>query len=181
VIAEAGTGPELEEALTRVPDVLLLDIRMPEFDALTQVPDLRARYPKMKIVIVTAYESEFFAQELTKHVHGYVLKSERMDAFATVVHEVSKGRKHFAERALELILNSPDIPRLSGRERDVLKLAAEGLTTVGIGQELFVSTRTVDSHVQNASHKLGVRGRTAAVAKAIELGLISTGTTEDAT
>ena len=73
VIGEAGTGPELESALRRVPDVLLLDIRMPEFDAIKQVPELRARYPQMKIVIMTAYESEFYAQALTEHVDGYLL------------------------------------------------------------------------------------------------------------
>ena len=173
VIGEAGTGPELESALRRVPDVLLLDIRMPEFDAIKQVPELRARYPQMKIVIMTAYESEFYAQALTEHVDGYLLKTERMDAFSTAVLEVSKGRKYFSDRALSLAFNSPEIPRLSERELEVLRLAARGLTTAGIAQELFISIRTVDTHIQDACHKLGVHGRTAAVAKAVDLGLIS--------
>jgi len=179
VVGEAGTGPELEAALTRVPDVLLLDIRMPEFDAVRQVPELRARYPEMKIVIMTAYESEFYAQALMGQVDGYLLKVERMDAFATAVREVSRGRKYFTDRALDLAYNSPEVPRLSERELEVLKLAARGLKTAAIAQELFVSNRTVETHIQDACHKLGVRGRTAAVAKAIEIGLISAGTRED--
>jgi DNA-binding NarL/FixJ family response regulator len=179
VVGEAGTGPELEAALARVPDVLLLDIRMPEFDAVGQVPELRARFPGMKIVIMTAYESEFYAQALTGHVDGYLLKRERMDAFATAVQEVSKGRKYFTDRALDLAFNSPEVPKLSEREVEVLKLAGQGLKTSEIAQELFISNRTVESHVQVACQKLGVRGRTAAVVKAIEIGLISAGARED--
>ncbi len=181
VVGEAGTGPELEAALARVPDVLLLDIRMPEFDAIGQVPELRTRFPGMKIVIMTAYESEFYAQALIGHVDGYLLKVERMDAFATAVQEVSKGRKYFTDRALNLAFNSPEVPKLSERETEVLRLAARGLKTTDIAQELFISTRTVDTHIQDACHKLGVRGRTAAVVKAIELGLISAGVREDPT
>jgi DNA-binding NarL/FixJ family response regulator len=179
VVGEAGTGPELEAALTHVPDVLLLDIRMPDFDAVMQVPELRARFPGMKIVIMTAYESEFYAQALMGHVDGYLLKVERMDAFATAVQEVSKGRKYFTDRALNLAFNSPEVPKLSEREMEVLKLAARGLKTTGIAQELFISNRTVETHIQDACHKLGVRGRTAAVAKAMEIGLISAGARED--
>jgi DNA-binding NarL/FixJ family response regulator len=179
VIGEAGTGPELEVALARMPDVLLLDIRMPQFDAIAQVPQLRARFPTMRIVIMTAYESEFYAQALIGHVDGYLLKVERMDAFATAVQEVSKGRKYFSERALKLAFNTPEIPKLSERELEVLKLAARGLTTADIAQELFISSRTVETHLQDASHKLGVRGRVATVAKAVEMGLVSAGTRED--
>jgi DNA-binding NarL/FixJ family response regulator len=179
VVGEAGTGPELEAALTHVPDVLLLDIRMPEFDAIGQVPQLRARFPGMKIVIMTAYESEFYAQALMGQVDGYLLKVERMDAFATAVQEVSKGRKYFTDRALNLAFNSPEVPKLSERELEVLKLAARGLKTTDIAQELFISNRTVETHIQDACHKLGVRGRTAAVAQAMEIGLISAGARED--
>jgi DNA-binding NarL/FixJ family response regulator len=181
VIGEAGTGPELEAALRRVPDVLFLDIRMPGFDAIEQVPELRARYPQMKIVIMTAYESEFYAQALMEHVEGYLLKTEGMDAFTAAAQEVSRGRKYFTDRALNLAFNSLEIPKLSKRELEVLKLAARGLTTTGIAQELFISTRTVETHVQDACHKLGVSSRTAAVAQAVDLGLISAGAREGTT
>jgi DNA-binding NarL/FixJ family response regulator len=179
VVGEAGSGPELETALRRTPDVLLLDIRMPEFDALAQVPDLRMRYPEMKIIIVTAYESEVFAQRLMGDVHGYLLKAEGMDAYAKAVQVVTQGRKFFSDRALDLAFNSPEVPKLSPRELEVLKLAAQGLRTTEIAERLFISSRTVETHVDNANDKLGVRNRTAAVAKAIELGLISIGAREE--
>ena len=178
VVGEAGSGPELEAALDLAPDVLLLDISMPDFDAFEQVPRLRARYPEMKIVVVTAYDNETFVQRLMGEVHGYLLKEEDMDAYARAVHEVSKGRKYFTERALNLALNSPELPKLSDRESQVLRLAARGMKTVDMAEQLFISTRTVDSHVENACQKLGVRNRTAAVAKAIELELITAGTRE---
>ena len=178
VVGEAGSGPELEAALGLAPDVLLLDISMPDFNALEQVPRLRARYPEMKIVVVTAYDNETFVQRLMGEVHGYLLKEEDMDAYARAVHEVSKGRKYFTDRALDLALNSPELPRLSERELQVLGLAARGIKTADIAEELFISTRTVDSHVENACQKLGVRNRTAAVAKAIELELITAGMRE---
>lgn len=178
VVGEAGSGPELEAALGLAPDVLLLDISMPDFNAFEQVPRLRARYPEMKIVVVTAYDNETFVQRLMGEVHGYLLKEEDMDAYARAVLEVSKGRKYFTERALNLALNSPELPRLSERESQVLRLAARGMKTADIAEELFISTRTVDSHVENACQKLGVRNRTAAVAKAIELELISAGMRE---
>ena len=178
VVGEAGSGPELDAALGLAPDVLLLDISMPDFNALEQVPRLRARYPEMKIVVVTAYDNETFVQRLMGEVHGYLLKEEDMDAYARAVHEVSKGRKYFTDRALDLALNSPELPRLSERELQVLGLAARGIKTADIAEELFISTRTVDSHVENACQKLGVRNRTAAVAKAIELELITAGMRE---
>ena len=178
VVGEAGSGPELDAALGLAPDVLLLDISMPDFNALEQVPRLRARYPEMKIVVVTAYDNETFVQRLMGEVHGYLLKEEDMDAYARAVHEVSKGRKYFTDRALDLALNSPELPRLSDRELQVLGLAARGIKTADIAEELFISTRTVDSHVENACQKLGVRNRTAAVAKAIELELITAGMRE---
>lgn len=173
VVGEAGTGPELEAALRRVPDVLLLDIRMPEFDAIRQVPELQARFPQMKIVIMTAYKNEFYAQKLIPQVDGYVLKIERLEAFAAAVQEVGRGGKHFTNPVLDLAFNSPQVPKLSDREGEVLRLVALGLTTAEIAPELFISTRTVESHIQEVCHKLGVRGRTAAVVKALELGLIS--------
>jgi len=175
VVGEAGTGPELEAALARMPDVLLLDLRMPDFDAVKQVPELRARFPDMKILIITAYESEFFVQALIAHVDGYLLKSESMDAVATAVQQVSRGGKHLTPRAMELFLNGRNLTPLSNREIEALQLAARGFTTAEIAREMFISTRTVESHMQGACQKLGVRGRTAVVVKAIELALISTG------
>jgi DNA-binding NarL/FixJ family response regulator len=173
VIGEVETGPELEDALlSRVPDILVLDIRMPGFNAVKEVPKLRTRYPKMKIVIMTAYPSQHFVQSLMTKVEGYLLKKEAPDVFAMAVREVSKDRRYYSDEALDLAYNGPQIPKLSEQELRSLELAEQGLTALAIARELYVSERSVETYLQDAYHKLGARNRAAAVAKAIRLGLL---------
>ena len=179
IISEAKSGSDLEAAMRPVPDVLILDVHMPEFKADTDIPRLRRQHPGMKIVIVTASDSGTLVQRLMDSVHGYLLKSDDVDTYASVVREVCRGRKSFSKLALDLAINTPKLPDLSERELEVLTLAARGLKSVQIARELYLSERTVASYLASAGQKLGVCGRTAAVVKAVELGLVSTGTTDD--
>jgi len=178
VIGEAKSGSDLEAALKPVPDVLILDVHMPEFKADRDIPRLRERYPEMKIVIVTASHDGTLVQRLMGGVHGYLLKSDDVDVYARVVREVCRSRKSFSQQAMDLALNAPKLPDLSERELEVLSLAARGFKSAQIARQLYLSERTVASHLATAGEKLGVCGRTAAVAKAVELGLVSTGTSE---
>jgi DNA-binding NarL/FixJ family response regulator len=176
VIGEAKSGSDLEAALEPVPDVLILDVHMPDFRADTDIPRLQNRYPGMKIVIVTASDNGALVQRLMDSVQGYLLKSDDVDVYVSVVREVCRGRKSFSKLALDLAINTPKIPDLSERELEVLSLAARGLKSPEIARQLYLSERTVASHLANAGQKLGVCGRTAAVAKAVELGLVFIGT-----
>ena len=178
VIGEAESGLDLEAALRPIPDVLILDVHMPGFKADKQVPRLLSQYPEMKIVIVTASNSGTLVQRLMGHVHGYLLKSEDMDAYASVVHEVCSGRISFSKRAVDLAVNTPELPDLSERELEVLALASRGQKTAQIAKQMYLSERTVESHFRTAAQKLGVCGRTAAVAKAVELKLVSVWATD---
>jgi DNA-binding NarL/FixJ family response regulator len=173
VVAEAGTGPELQAALRSHPDVLLLDISMPQFDVFQELPRLRSEYPELKIVIVTAHDHASFVQRLLKDVHGYLLKEEGMDAYVRAVHAVRGGNSYFSDRVLTAALNSQESPKLTPRELNVLALAAQGLKTAEIAARLFISPRTVETHIENAGMKLGASNRTEAVAKALDLNLIS--------
>ncbi len=173
VIGEAESGLDLEAALRPIPDVLILDIHMPGFNADREVPRLHSQYPEMKIVIVTASNSGTLVQRLMGHVHGYLLKSEDMDAYSNVVQEVCSGRISFSKRAVDLAVNAPKLPDLSERELEVLALASRGQKTSQIANQMYLSERTVESHLRTAAQKLGVCGRTAAVAKAVELNLVS--------
>ena len=179
VVGEATSGSDLEAGLSPVPDVLILDVHMPDFKAERDIPRLRERYPAMKIVIVTASHDGRLVQRLMESVDGYLLKSDDMDVYTRVVREVCSSRKSFSQQALDLALNAPRLPELTGREMEVLSLAAKGFTSAQIAKQLHLSERTVASHLANAGQKLGVCGRTAAVAKAIELGLVSTGAAGD--
>jgi DNA-binding NarL/FixJ family response regulator len=174
VIGEAKSGSDLEAALKPSPDVLILDIHMPEFRIDRDIPNLRESHPEMKIVIVTAYSDGTLVQRLMDSVHGYVLKSDDVEVYARVVREVCQGRKSFSKLALDLALNTPRLPDLSRRELEVLGLAARGFTSPEIARQLYLSERTVASYLATAAQKLEVTGRTAAVARAVELGLVST-------
>ena len=179
IVGEARSGAELEAGLNPVPDVLILDIHMPEFKAERDIPQHRERYPEMKIVIVTASHDGTLVRRLMEDVDGYLLKSDDVDVYARVVREVCRSRKSFSRQAMDLALNAPKLPALTKRELEVLSLAARGFKSAQIAEELHLSERTVASHLATAGEKLGVCGRTAAVAQAIELGLVSTGTSED--
>ena len=176
VIGEAKSGSDLDAMLQCIPAVLILDVHMPDFKADRDIPLLQSRYPGMKIVIVTASDSGTLVHRLMDSVQGYLLKSDDMDTYARVVREVCRGRKSFSKPALDLAINTPKLPDLSERELEVLSLAARGLKSPQIARQLYLSERTVASHLASAGQKLGVCGRTAAVARAIELGLVSTET-----
>lgn len=179
VVEEAGNGPELFAALRKNPsaDVLLLDIEMPGFKVYEAVSQLRAGYPRLKIMIVTVYDDRRYIHRLIDlGVKGYMLKDESLSTYARAIREVGSGGMYFSPRVAAVALaengRSPII--LSPREAEVLSLAATGLTSVAIGARLGISAKTADTHAERACAKLGVSNRTAAVGRAVELGLIST-------
>lgn len=173
VVAEVADGRALLSALNLMPDVLLLDIYMPDFDAHTAVPRLRAKFPDIKIVIVTAHDDEANFQRLVKDVDGYLLKDEDLAVYARAVHDVYAGRTYYSQRVMTIALNGSEVPRLTDRELEVLEMAARGIKSPEIGNRLYISPRTVDAHIASACQKLEAPSRTAAVAKAMELHLIS--------
>lgn len=184
VVAEAGDGPELFATLRQHPsaDILLLDIEMPNFKVYDAVRQLGAEYPRLKIIIVTVYDDRRYIYRLIEMgVKGYMLKDENLSTYARAIREVANGGVYFSPRVAAVALTDdgrkPII--LSPREFEVMKLAAIGLTSVAIGVQLGISSKTVDTHAERAYGKLGVNNRTAAVGRAVELGLISTQLRED--
>jgi len=179
VVGEAGDGSELFAALRKNPlaDVLLLDFEMPGFKAYEAVRQLGAKYPRLKTIIVTAYDERRRIRRLIDlGVKGYMLKDERLNTYAHAIREVGGGGMYFSVRVATVALTDdggePII--LSIREAEVLQLAATGLTSVAIGARLGISPKTVDTHAERACRKLGASNRTAAVGRAIELGMITT-------
>jgi len=178
VVGEAGTGPELEALLEgTVPDVLLLDISMPDFDVFQAVPWIQDKYPKMRIVIVTIHEDEKHVYRLAElGVDGYLLKEEPVAEYVKAIEAVIRGGTYFSQRILPIawgFSSRPSVPNLTPRELEVLELLSTGAKMDVIAQELFITPRTVTTHVSHIYSKLGVNNRTAAMRKAIELGLVS--------
>lgn len=176
VVGEAGSGSELLATLDGKPspDVLLLDIRMPDFDIRKAIPRLRAHHPTTRILVVTAYDDQRnISQAIEAGVDGYLVKQEDMAIYAAAIRELAAGRTYFSQRVLGVALDNADMLRPSPRELEVLTWVVKDATTDEIANRLGISPRTVETHVKRACQKLGVTTRAAAVAKATQLGYIS--------
>jgi DNA-binding NarL/FixJ family response regulator len=178
VVGEAGSGPELETLLEEtVPNVLLLDISMPDFDVFLAVPRMQKQHPQMRIVIVTIHADETHVCRLIElGVDGYLVKEEPLPEYVKAIQTVVTGGTYFSQSIIPIAfgLNTrTSTPSLTPRELEVLSLLATGAKTDAIGEELYITPRTVTTHISNIYSKLAVNNRTAAVRKALELGLIS--------
>lgn len=169
-----------EEALAAVqaeqPDLAICDVRLRAGDGLALAREIRRHSPRTAVLIYTAFpERAFLHEALDAGAAGLVLKDAPLEEFLRAVETVRKGGTyvdgslafHLAEQAAcpERVLTS--------REREVLRLAAEGLRVEDIGRHLFLSPATVKAHLAKAAHKLEARTRAQAVAVAIRAGVIS--------
>jgi DNA-binding NarL/FixJ family response regulator len=132
----------------------------------------------MKILIVSATDDAVHIRRLARMVDGYLFKGEAMDHFALAVQGVCRGETYFSPHIVSQMISGMEDkippPHLSPREIEVLAWAAQGATSAQIAQKLCISERTVTTHLSRIYKKLAVRGRAAAVAKAIELGYLQT-------
>lgn len=176
VVGQAANGPEAL-ALTerRRPDVLIVDVRMPEMDGIDLCRRIVEHDLPTAVVVYTAFdELEALEMALEAGASGYVLKSGPPQELLRAVRVVGEGQRY-----IDPVLSSRLLARraaespLSGRETEVLQLLADGLTTEAAGRSLFLSPATVRSYTENAMHKLEARNRVEAVAKALRLGLVS--------
>lgn len=176
VVGQAANGPEaLSLTERRRPDVLVVDVRMPEMDGIELCRQVLARDLPTAVVVYTAFdELEALEMALDAGASGYVLKTGTPQELLRAVRVVCEGQRY-----IDPILSSRLLGRrasgspLSGRETEVLQLLADGLTTEATGRQLFLSPATVRSYAENAMHKLEARNRVEAVAKALRLGLVS--------
>ena len=175
VVGEAATGPELWASLAELrPDVVLLDLQMPGFDPFEDSSRIQQQHPDTAIVVLTNFGDEQHVQALVKAgVGAYLLKEEEASTVVRVIREVAAGKVAYSEGVLAKVGRGTTTLPLTKREREVLKLVAQGKTSEQIARELVLVKRTVDFHVENACRKLGVDNRIAAAAKASELELIT--------
>jgi DNA-binding NarL/FixJ family response regulator len=163
------------------PDVVVLDYRLPDGDGVTAIPQLRAAHPGVKVVILTASDSEqLLASAVEAGCSGFVLKAEPLEELLAAVRAAAAGEVNISPMLLARLL--PRIRRgapalggdLSPRELDVLNLLAEGLANSAIAERLGISIYTVRNHVQAILAKLGVHSKLEALATAVREGLLPT-------
>jgi DNA-binding NarL/FixJ family response regulator len=189
VVGEAGDGVEAVAATRRLqPDVVLMDIRMPNLDGLQATKQIMAPGSGSRVLILTTFDlDEYVYQALAAGASGFLLKNAPPEQLISAVRVIDAGDGLLApqvtRRVIEQFTRLPlpsDTDALEGltdREREVLKLIARGLSNAEIAAQLFVSDATVKSHVAHLLAKLQLRDRVQAVVLAYESGLIRPGIT----
>lgn len=186
VVAEAADGDEALAALdANDVDVLLLDLRMPRRDGIATLDALRARGDRVPVLVLTTFDDDELALEaLRAGARGYLLKDVTLDQLVGAIHTVAAGgtllQPALTDRLLRAVTQRPATQPtaiagpdpLTARELDTLRLLAAGYSNREIASALHLATGTVKNHVSNVLLKLGVRDRTRAVLKALDLGLL---------
>ncbi|HSJ87328.1 MAG TPA: response regulator transcription factor [Anaerolineales bacterium] len=182
VIAEAGDGEEAEALIQQLkPDVAVLDIQMPKASGIEVTRWLRAHFPEIGVLILTAYDDDPYVMAvLQAGANGYVLKTATPDDLVQAVRDVYEGKSaldaSITKKLMSNLFKRSDnrpIEPLTDRELDVLRLAAKGYTNKAIGVQLQISDRTVQGHLAHIFAKMQAASRTEAVMRAVSLGWIS--------
>jgi DNA-binding NarL/FixJ family response regulator len=188
VVGEAGDGVEAITATRRLqPDVVLMDIRMPNLDGLQATKQIVAARSGSRVVILTTFDvDEYVYQALAAGASGFLLKNAPPEQLISAVRVVAAGDALLApsitRRVIEQFAPLPPpgatdaLEGLTDRERQVLQLVARGLSNAEVAAQLFVSDATVKSHVAHLLAKLQLRDRVQAVVLAYESGLVRPGT-----
>ena len=177
VIGEAGNGKEAIALIAELkPDVVLMDLRMPEMDGVTAIEHIKADYPDVQILVLTTYESDAdILRAIETGATGYLLKDTPREELFGAILLVAEGKSPLdpgvATRLMQRMRGS-DEEGLSTREIEVLELVARGTSNKEIAKQLWVSETTVKSHMLHIFDKLGVTDRTAAVTAALKRGII---------
>jgi DNA-binding NarL/FixJ family response regulator len=189
VVGEAADVRAAIESAGRLePDVVLMDVRMPEMDGITATREVLASSPEVRVVIVTTFEEDDYVfGALAAGASGFLLKRTGPEELIEAIKTVADGeallspsvtRRVIERMAREPNLAEPDIEsleELTGREREVLELMARGCTNAEIGERLVIEESTVKTHVKRILMKLGLRDRVQAVIFAYENGVIRPG------
>ena len=175
VVAEAADGEEACQLYHQhSPDVLIVDLRMPKKDGLQVVEELMSGGPpKPRIIVITTYEDEEdIRRALTAGAKGYVVKAANSEEIEETLRAVAAGGSFFPTAITLKLVEAVTHPELSKRERQVLEYLANGKSNKEIGAILCVSELTVKGHVRAILEKLDAKGRSQAIAIALERGLI---------
>lgn len=184
VVGEALNGHEALELVESLkPDVVLMDITMPEMDGLEATRRIKARYPHVQVLVLTMHRSEeYFFEMLKAGASGYILKGAKTDELIEAVRIVSQGQVFLyptmAQKLVEGYLNLAEWDKeiketLSPRETEILHLLVEGHTSKEIAEILVLSTSTVQTHRSNLMNKLGLNNRHELMQYARKRGLLS--------
>ncbi len=185
VIGEAEDGRQALEMVEKLqPDVVVMDIAMPNLNGAEATRQIRRRFPRVQVVILTMHENQqYLAQIVNAGAIGCVLKRSAGTELVTAVKAAARGESYFSPTLSTMMLDvyrmrlaeqgEDELSMLTEREREVLQLVAEGKTNQEIADQLVVSIKTVQTHRMHIMEKLGAHDRTDLVKHAIRLGVIA--------
>lgn len=177
VVGEAGDGVAgVELAAELAPDIVLMDLRMPDGDGVEATARILARLPGTRVVVLTTYDTDRdILRAIEAGASGYLLKDAAPAELADAVRAAARGETVLAPSVASTLVRQvrrPAPPALSAREAEVLRLVAQGHTNAEIGKRLYIAEATVKTHLMRIFSKLDVDDRTAAVTTAMTHGLI---------
>jgi len=174
VVASASTGREgLEQYRQHQPDVMLIDLKMPEMGGVDAIRTIRAEFPSAKIIVVSTYQGdEDIFRALEAGAITYLLKDTLAEKMVKVIREVAGGGRPILPEIAQRLTSRMFQASLTTREIEVLHLVAKGMRNKEIAAELKISDETVQGHVKNILAKLSVHDRTEAVAVALRRGIV---------
>lgn len=184
VIAQAENGQDaIDKAKHYKPDVLLVDIAMPVLNGIEATRILKEEMPELKIIAVSMHtDKQYVRGMLEAGADGYLLKNCTYRQLTDAISSAYEGKKFLSEDITEIVINgylngsgeeSDSYSQLSEREKEIFKLFAEGKSTREIGDELFISVKTVGTHKQNILEKLEIKTNSDIVKYALKKGLIN--------
>ncbi len=185
VVAQATNGREAVDAVAKVrPDVLVIDLAMPELNGLTAARDVLRAFPKIEIVLLTMHNTEQTIREVLKcGARGYVLKTDAEQDLIAAVKAVFQGKPFFTPSVAEVVLkgylrynSNPESPEriqeLTAREREVVQLLVEGKGNKDVASAMRVSVKTVEAHRSNINRKLSIRTTSELVRYAVRNAIV---------
>lgn len=184
VTGEAVNGRQLIDLLEKTPaDLILMDVNMPVMDGADATRLIRIKYPDIKILMLTMFNTRDHIEKLLRAgAHGYILKNTGKKELQDAIESLMKNRSFFSKEVTERIMEGLQKKRsadkislaaeLTEREKDVLRLIAQELTTQEIADKLFLSFHTIETHRKNLISKLNVRNTAGLVKYAVQQGYV---------
>ena len=180
IVISSENGKDFFEALKKgnLPEILLLDLTMPEMNGFEVLIRLKKKYPRIKAIAISMHDDgNYIMQSIRGGAFGYLLKNADEEELLLAIDTVLNGNKYFNQEISQKMINIMSLEgvspkKLSSKEMEILKLIAEGQTTKEIAQKLFISTRTVETHRNNMMKKLEVKNTPELINKAAQLSLL---------
>jgi len=156
------------------PDVILMDINLPDMNGIDLCKEVRQKYPSVFVLGLSTFNQQAIIRNITDNgASGYLLKNATKDELLEAIKTVASGKTYLsAEAAFALRETGNDMPVITRREKEILRLIAEGLTNAEIAEKLFISTATVNTHRKSLLEKFAAKNTAILVSKALKSGLV---------